>query len=226
MISILHPSRSRPEKSKQTTDRWLANAGTEVELIVSVDNTDPCLAQYLDAHNTVIVNNNQSAVDAINNAAKVAKGDILIVVSDDSECPRNWGQKILDATRGRKDWILKVNDGIQRWIITMPIMDRDYYDRFGYIYYPGYSHMFCDTEISHVSDLLRRTIKREDLSFPHRHYSVTRQKPDEVSKKADSTWEQGKQLYLSRVRECFGLKGVDVMNISDTSHYKWLKKNL
>lgn len=226
LISLIHPSRSRVEKSKATTSKWLANAGCDVELIVSVDNSDPQLPQYLDAHNLVIVNNNRSAVDAINNGAKEAKGDILIVVSDDSDCPRNWGQKIIEATRNRKDWILKVNDGIQRWIITMPIMDRAYYNRFGYIYHPDYKHMFCDTEITHVADLLKKKITREDLHFPHRHYSVTREKKDEVTLKADATWNQGKQLYLQRVRESFGLKGVDVMNISDIQHLRWLKMNL
>src|SRR5687767_7183249 len=108
----------------------------------------------------------------------------------------------------------------------MPVMDRTYYSRFGYVYYPGYAHMFVDTELTHVADILHRTIKRDDLNFPHRHYSVTRQPKDEVTLKADATWNQGKQLYLQRVRESFGLKGVDVMNISDPSHSRWLKQNL
>lgn len=226
MISILHPSRSRPEKSWTTIQKWIAYAGTEVELIVSLDHDDPKLGQYMDKYENMLISINKSAIDAINNAAKIAKGEILIVVSDDSDCPSNWANKIIEATKGKRDWILKVNDGIQRWIITMPIMDRTYYSRFGYIYYPGYGHMFCDTELTHVADILKRTIKRDDLNFPHRHYSVTREKKDEISIKADSTWNQGKQLYLQRVRDSFGLKGVDVMNISDVSHQRWLKHNL
>lgn len=225
-ISILHPSRSRVQKSLQTTSKWIANAGVDVELIVSIDDNDPQLQEYIKAYPSVLISPNRSAVDAINNAAKAATGDILIVVSDDSDCPRNWGQRIIEATRNRTDWIMKVNDGIQRWIITMPIMDRVYYKRFGYIYYESYKHLFCDTEITHVADLLKRKITRDDLSFPHRHYSVTREKKDEVTIKADSTWEQGKQLYLKRVRESFGLSGVDVMRISDLNHKRWLEKNL
>lgn len=227
MISILHPSRSRPEKSWQTTQKWIGNAGIQCELIVSVDYDDPHFNQYLLLYGSqLIVNNNRSAVDAINNAAKVATGEILIVVSDDSDCPRNWGQKIIEATRNKRDWILKVNDGIQRWIITMPIMDRVYYSRFGYIYFPEYLHMFCDTELTHVADTLKRTLRRDDIYFPHRHYSVTREKKDEVTLRADATWNQGKQLYLQRVKQSFGLKGVNVMDVSDSSHSRWLKMNL
>lgn len=226
MISILHPSRSRPEKSWQVTQKWVGFAGVPVELIVSLDHDDPQLGEYLKLYPDPLVSINRSAIDAINNAAKSAKGEILIVVSDDSDCPRNWGQKILNVTDNKRDWILKVDDGIQRWLITMPIMDRTYYSRFGYIYYPEYKHMFCDTELTHVADILKRVIIRNELSFPHRHYSVTRERKDEVSIKADATWNQGKQLYLQRVRDSFGLKGVDVMKINDVNHQRWLKQNL
>jgi len=229
MISLLHPTLKRPDRSKVTIEKWLANAGiTDFEVIVSLDSTDPNLPTYQEIHKarTIVFMENRNAIQAINLAALNARGDIMIVVSDDTDCPNEWGQKILQASRGRTDWIMKVNDGIQRWIITMPVMDRAYYNRFGYIYHPGYHHMFCDTELTHVADLLKRTIKREELLFPHRHYSVTKQRPDEVSKQADATWNQGKELYLQRVREKFGLKGVDVMSISDASHYKWLKNNL
>lgn len=226
MISLIHPSRGRADKSLHTTNKWVGYAGQPVELIVSIDEDDRQKDEYVSIYGNPLISKNRSAVDAINNAAKVATGDILIVVSDDSDCPRNWVEKILNATQHKRDWILKVNDGIQRWLITMPIMDRAYYNRFGYIYYPEYSHMFCDTELTHVADILKRTIKREDLSFPHRHYSVTRERKDETTIKADSTWNQGKQLYLQRARESFGLKGVDIMNVSDNSHYKWLKQNL
>lgn len=226
MISLLHPSRGRLERSYEVTQKWMGNAGQKCELIVSIDSNDPHKERYLELYGNCLVSENRSAVDAINNAAKVSTGDILIVVSDDSDCPRNWVEKILNATSHKRDWMLKVNDGIQRWLITMPIMDRAYYNRFGYVYYPEYSHMFCDTELTHVADILNRTIKRNDLEFRHNHYSVTKAKRDEVSIKADATWNQGKQLYLQRVKESFGLKGVDVMNVSDNSHYRWLKQNL
>lgn len=226
MISLVHPTRSRPDKSKATINNWISRAGHAVELIVSIDEDDPHKGTYQAIYPNCIVNPNKSAVDAINNAAKVATGDILIVVSDDSDCPHQWATKIQQSTHGKRDFVLKVNDGIQRWIITMPVIDRTYYNRFGYIYYPGYGHMFCDTELTHVADILGRTIRRQDLSFPHRHYSVTKERKDETTLKADSTWNQGKQLYLQRVKENFGLKGVDVMNISDVSHARWLKQNL
>jgi glycosyltransferase involved in cell wall biosynthesis len=233
MISLIHPSRSRPQKSKDTCLKWISRAGVDVELIVSIDDNDPARRQYLDAYSQfdlfktrVISNPNRSAVDAVNNGAKEAKGEILIVVSDDSDCPTNWGNLILQAVDGKSDYVLKTYDGIQEWIITMPVMDRAYYTRFGYVYHPDYRHMFVDTDLTHVADIQGKVIWRNDIVFPHLHYSVTRMRKDEVSEKADSTQREGMQVYLNRFRESFNLTGVDPWNISNDGHKKWLREAL
>lgn len=167
---------------------------------------------------------NRSAVDAINNAAKIAKGDILIVLSDDFDCPDNWGAQIIEATQGKTDWILKTPDGIQDWIITMPIMDRAYYNRFGYVYYPEYLHMFCDTELSCVADLTARKIEA-NIPFQHNHYSTGRGQKDEVSIKADKTWDQGEKLFIERYKKNFGL--IDPPGkIQSQTYMNWIKQKI
>lgn len=234
MISLLHPSRSRIERSKETIDKWRSRAGqnAEYEIIISIDSDDNQKLEYqlhYGEHYKVLVNDNRSAIDAINKAAERARGNIMIVVSDDTDVPQNWYEKIISATNGREDFILKVNDGIQKWIITMPVMDRKYYNRFGYIYQPDYKHCFCDTEMTHVADALKKIIFRDDLRFPHEHYCVGKAKKDQINERADATWQQGMQLYLRRVRERFGLDpSIDIYNLSGNAdnHLKWLKSNL
>ena len=204
MISIIHPSRSRPEKSWKTCQEWMSKAHCDVELIISLDSDDPRLKEYKFPADIVIVNHNRSAVDAINNAAKIANGDILIVVSDDTECFYGWGKAIEKLTVGKTDWVIKTQDGIQPWLITMPIMDRIYYDRFGYIYHPDYTHCFCDTELTLVADLLQRKIE-SNYSFPHAHHSIGRAEKDYVSERADSTFESGKKVFIGRRSNLFGI---------------------
>lgn len=234
MISILHPSRQRYEKSLSTCYKWLEMAGTDqVELIISIDNDDPDKNRYhenfvrLHASGfnvTAIQSANRSAVDAINNAAQKAKGDIFIVVSDDTDCPNDWDVQILKATEGKKDWIAKCPDGIQDWIITMPLMDRAYYERFGYIYYPEFRHMFADTELSCVADLIGRKIDLPTL-FPHQHYSVGGIPKDAVSEKADATWSHGEALFIKRYKENFGL--VDPTGkITNQTYLNWIAGKL
>lgn len=229
-FSLLHPSRSRPNKSFKATQDWLNTCSTtEVELIVSIDDNDPDRAHYQSIYGTVqkakvIVNSNRSAVDAINNAAKVSTGDILIVVSDDTGCIRNWDGVIKKAIAGREDFILKVFDGIQKWIITMPIMDRAYYNRCGYVYHPDFKHMFCDTFLTHQADALKKVIWRNDITIPHNHYSVSRSGKDEISYQADSTLKHGEQVYVNLIKQNLLIEG-DIWNLSDyaNSHLQWCR---
>lgn len=222
MISLIHPSRGRPEKSVETFKKWMSHsiANKEVEFILSIDEDEPTDHPYIKnsmyvtlytaamfTHGyqyKIVSSKNRSAVDAINNGAKVATGDIFIVVSDDTDPIQDWDEKILQHKLNEVDWIMKTQDGIQPWIITMPIMDRAYYNRFGYIYYPDYLHMFCDTELTCVADITGRKIK-SNLLFPHKHYSVTKEQPDAINKKADSTWAQGEKLFLERYKRNFDL---------------------
>lgn len=231
-FSIIHPTRSRPEKSIETTSKWISRAETdeEIDLIVSVDQDDPCIKEYQNHYFnfgcTLSIGRNRSAVDAINNAAKIAQGDIMIVVSDDTDCPVGWFDIINKAVSGHEDFVLKVYDGVQKWICTMPIIDRAYYNRFGYVYHPDYSHMFVDTDFTHTAELLGKIIWRNDILFPHLHYSVAKAKRDEINDRADATWNDGKRLYLNRFRKNFGLQNVNPWNISNDSHINWLRSAL
>lgn len=219
MISILFPSRSRSLRAKVTAEKWLANAGCDVELIVSLDSDDP--DPYNNMPGKIVRGQNRSAVDAINRAAKVSSGQILIQIAEDFNCPEMWGAKIVDFTQGKTDWILKTQDGIQDWIITLPIMDRAYYNRFGYVYYPEYLHMFCDTEMSCVADLTGKRIT-STLMFPHNHYSVTKEPKDQISAKADSTWNQGEKLFIERYKKNFDLLN-PTGEITNQGYLNWIR---
>lgn len=210
-FSLIHPSRSRPEKSLCTIDKWFSNrckCGIEAEIIVSLDVDDPELDKYnklLFHLKNIIVNKNRSVVDAINNAAKVATGDVFIIVSDDTACPRHWDKILTDAIGQSKDFVIKTDDGIQKRIITMPIMDRAYYNRDGYIYNPIYAHSWCDTELTEVAHLRGRVITRMDIKFPHNHYSVTGEAIDDLYKRNNLTHDRDRPIYQQRKKINFGL---------------------
>lgn len=233
-ISLIHPSRSRPHKSFNTTSKWLSNATgeNEIELIVSLDDSDPSLDEYAILYKQnilhLICSNNNSSVAAVNNGAKYATGDILIVISDDTDCPHHWDKIILNAVSDRQDFVLKVYDGIQKYICTMPVMDRKYYERYGYIYHPEYLHLFCDTEFTHVADVTNKMIWRNDILFQHMHYSVRKSTKDHISEKADATINQGSETYLRHFKNNFGLHGIDCwqMNHLADGHREWLKNKL
>jgi len=232
-ITVIHPSLSRSKQAAATVRNWLLKAQypENIEYILSLDDTDDIHA-YRVAFEEVknmhgftgwVISDNKSAMDAINNAAVTASGDLFIVASDDFDCPNHWDATLLSFLEGKKDFIVKTDDGCQPWIITLPIMDRAYYDRFGYIYYPGYKHMFCDTEMTHVADLLGRKL-RLPIKFPHNHYTQKQGQPfDGVNQKNDSTWSQGEALYLQRIKDNFGLTDTPGKLDCADHHKQWLQ---
>lgn len=236
-ISILYPSRSRPDQCLNNMVHWLMMRGQldQWELILSVDSDDPKLLEYQsfgleqDGFIKMAVNDNKNVVQAANQAARLATGEILILISDDFRCFKNWDLAIIDALKG-KSGVLKTFDGIQRWIVTLPIMTRDYFEEQGHIYYPRYEHMFCDTDQTHKADLQKKLIIRNDIVFKHDHYSVKGQPKDAVNIKADGTWAQGERVYLERCYHSFGLTGVNIFDISPEAtkagHVNWLKKKM
>lgn len=204
MISIIFPSRGRPEKAYHTWSSWYINKFFgETDWILSLDEDDnsPYESWFDTTPIRIIRNKNRSAVDAINNAAKLSKYDILLVVSDDTGCGyMYWDNMIVSEMEGKSDYLLKTDDGIQDYIVTMTVMDRKYYERDGYIYHPDFFHQFADTYLTCKADIRGRLIK-SDLKFPHMHYSHLHEFPDELNKRNDASWREGQNTFVRLMKE-------------------------
>ena len=177
---------------------------TNVEFIISVDDNDPDLQNYKDRYRPqdLIINKNRSCVDAINNAAKRANGDILIVVSDDTGSFPGWSGELLKELKGKSDYLLKTDDGIQDYIVTQTIMDRKYYELDGYIYHPDFFHQFADTYMTCVADIRGRLITSK-LKFPHLHYSYSggKEVADALNHRNDLTWKDGQDTFVRLMKQ-------------------------
>lgn len=218
-ISVIHASRNRPEQAYNTACKWRDNADNGFEYILSLDSDDKSLNDYFKLFDNFGINakgctyENKSAIEAINKAAKLATGDMLIVISDDTDCFNVWDTSLTVMCYSRKDYVAKTNDGLQPTLITMPIMDRTYYERYGYIYHPNYVHMFCDQELTAVAIMTGKYIKLP-LTFEHLHYSTGKTPKDALNIKNDHTWSQGEALFNERLKTNFGIEG-PVVSYSD-----------
>lgn len=210
-ISLIHPSRSRSKQAEETARLWLGNSEhpENIEYIICLDISDPKGSEYADYFRdkkfTKCIKDNRSAIQAINEGAKISTGDLLIVASDDFFCEKNWDSRLIEALNGKEDFLVKTPDGIQKTLITLPLMDMAYYNRFGYIYFPGYVHMHSDEEMTCVGHMLGKVIN-VDIPFIHNHYSTGRFEKDAISKKNDASWNQGKALISERKKINFGIK--------------------
>lgn len=209
-ISVIHPSRERAKLAFKTAENWFKKADNRFEYILSLDQSDQTkelyyqlyLNQFPDA--LCCLNQNISAIEAVNKAAKISIGDILIIISDDFDCPEHWDTLLLKALDGKSDFVLKTDDLYQPTLVSLPIMDRIFYERYGYIYYPGYKHMFCDQEMTAAALMTGKYLK-SSLVFPHNHYTTGKTPKDEINVKNDLTWRQGETLFNERLKTNFGI---------------------
>lgn len=126
-----------------------------------------------------------SCVKGWNLAAEKSSMDVLIQVSDDFEPPVEWDlalKTFINAQPGLMlptrflDFAVLVNDGVMsanaesRLCMTLYVMSRARYEKFGYTSYPGYKSMFDDNENAERAELDGVLWRAPRLTFKHHHY--------------------------------------------------------
>jgi hypothetical protein len=210
LISLIHPSRGRAKKAFECYSTWMLKTSCEheIEHILSLDSDDPELPKYRDNFGNIIVNNNTCVVEATNHAAKIAKGYILIYLSDDFLCPENWDKLIYEAIKDRinQPCLLKVDDCLQKFyadVVTIPIVTKILYDKLRYFWNPIYKSMFVDQDLYYVCKNNNWLLERPDLKFEHQHYSIGKAVKDSTYTRSDANWNQGQTIFNERKRRNF-----------------------
>lgn len=213
-LSLVHPSRGRPLKAVMTAEKWITEAGVQVEHIFSLDESD----RYHRAYKRIdklLINPNDCVVQATNHAAAASTGDVLIYLSDDFDCFPNWGRTITEiCSRYTGEYMVKVDDGLQKFentVLTIPIMSRALYQRLGYFFHPSYKSMWVDVDLYYTCARLRpldgiggSILKfHKEVRFQHNHYSNGKTKKDETYTRSDGFWNQGKEVLAQRRAENF-----------------------
>lgn len=208
LISLIHPSRGRPEKSIANAKEWVDQAGCDTELWVSVDIDDPKLNGYAGLVGEVVParlvmnGSNGNPVKATNQAAEHSTGEILLYLSDDFKCFPNWGIAVItEFQKYQGPTLIKVDDCLQPFhvpVLTIPIMNRALYERLGYFWHPEYKSMFVDEDLYWTAKKLGALKMCPHLKFPHEHVSIGKAENDETYKRSASNWDQGKAVFAKR----------------------------
>ncbi len=217
MISLIAPSRGRPKKSFKTVTDWCINSGVDTDVIVSLDESDPTNYQYLKeyavldiialAKGLIITNENQSVVEATNKAAEKSTGNILLYLSDDFKCFPGWGLAIeAEFAKYSGPTLIKVDDCLQKFnvpVLTIPIMNRELYNKLGYFFHPDFKSMFCDEHLYWKTYNMGALKLAPHLKFEHCHVSVGKAPDDETYRRSAANWEQGKAMFAKHKRAGF-----------------------
>lgn len=183
-ISLIHPSRSRAKMALETLSKWATNAVDlkSIQYILSIDLDEPDWEGYGSLINyatktfgkvAVSVSDNNNVVQAANSGAEMAKGKVLVLLSDDFDCAERWDEFILQNIDPNKEQALRVSDGLQADtspILTLPIVTKKLYDKLQCLYYHEFTGMYADNWLYEKCKAMGCIRENFTKQFLHKHW--------------------------------------------------------
>ena len=185
---LKYATRGRPGLFCKTLTEWTEklSGNNDVTFVISVDDQDESMKEprtyeamiSAQRHDKVDVYRYSSPeagkIKAINRDIEKHSFDILVCVSDDMG-PIVDGYDDIIVGDMQKHWpdldgVLHYNDGhVNHQLMTLSIMGKTYYDRFGYIYHPDYTSLWCDNEAMEVAKSLGKHVYIDRCIIEHRY---------------------------------------------------------
>jgi hypothetical protein len=196
-ICYSFPSRSRPSKFFAALDNIKEmSASKDYFIVAKIDYDDetmnnlPVLTRLALNYPEVIVKlgHSKNKVDAINRSLdNIHAFDILMVHADDMHFTQHGFDDIVRKQFENFSGLVHFPDGhVNERLCTYAIMDKKYYDKFGYIYNPKYSNVYCDNEMHDVAVLLNQYKFVNEKILLHKNPMWGYGKPDELFLKTEN----------------------------------------
>ena len=232
---IKFPTRGRPQKFVGVLDKYInfLSGMHDVQFVISYDYDDPTmnnenmfslfnrLNSQLDGRIHPICGKSTGKISAINanmDKVRALNPDVILLASDDMIPVLGGYDEIIAKNMAKHfpdtDGVLHFNDGFsgQDRLITLSILGRRYFERFGYLYYPGYKSVFCDNEFTDVARLLGRVTYIDQVIIQHQWVGATA--PDAVHARNESPemYAYDQPIYDERKARNFDLKPEEIVN--------------
>ncbi len=179
MISILCPSRGRPELAKRMVETALEKAGAPIEILIYLNDDDPALPEYkkLIHPSHLIVGPDRSPAYSWNRLQEIAKYDIFFLMGDDAWFETdNWAIKIGQVFDQYPDKIVMAFPSVEglEWHGGKLTADhcphfcihRNWVNVLGYFIPPHFWHWYIDTWYRDVAKMIGRFHPIKDVSVP------------------------------------------------------------
>jgi hypothetical protein len=193
---------------------WLDRADhpETIEVVICVDgNSQDCMeAARAVTGAKVIVQPDPpyNCVRGWNLAATQTTGKVIVNMADDFSPPLHWDTLLLGLNPPGwidGEYVVHVASGYVEDIPVLSILTRKRYERFGYVFYPSYESMFCDTELGTVAYRDGVVIEAKHLLFEHMHCDCGKRAKDEhdVVHGSKDRWNRGEMLFNYRKQTGF-----------------------
>lgn len=211
---MLHATRGRPQQALKVRDHWLSNSDgpNQIEYIFACNITDQPSVSGLADYAPVITPHMEgvTAVANWNAAAAVSKGDVLLVIADDLYCKPKWDSFIRGIFESRLDqpWVLMLGDRDQIGaVMRHPCVNRRYYEKIGYIFYPEYRGVYADNDFTLEAICNHCILDGRELELEHHNPFIAQRMHGDFSNQPDAVtqmmnepeeYKYGKNLFERR----------------------------
>ena len=195
-----------------TLDRYvsLLSNNHDYHFVISMDSNDGTMnndriKEYLKTKRKQVqleyyYGESKNKIEAINRDMIAPMFNILVLISDDM-IPEIQGFDDIIVNKFREhfpdfDGMLNFNDGLREdWpsLCTLTIYGHAYYKRFGYIYHPDYTSVYCDREQTDVGRLLDRIVDINQTIIRHKWLDPEFQ--DDLRRGTENCYEQDVVIY-------------------------------
>lgn len=156
-ISILVPSRGRPDKLWKLVETALDTATGDIEILAYIDKSDPCKAEYkklaaLQPKLKIFVGPDSTVAWAVNMLGLNATGDAVMPLGDDTVfCTYAWDGVAKEAKAKFPEglWMAGVDDG--RSGFSHIIYDREWFNALGYWWPVIFNHWGADEWLTDIA---------------------------------------------------------------------------
>jgi len=219
-LLIKFPTRNRKIKFLNVLRKYqnFLSKKNDVKFIITMDSDDSemddqLVKDVLNSYDNLeyYYGDSKTKVEAVNkDIEKISDWDILILASDDMiPIVKNYDEIIINKMKEiypDTDGVLWFNDGYQgNKLNTLSIVGRKYYDRFGYIYYPGYKSVWCDNEFMSVAEYLNKQTYFAETIIKHEHPDYGFNMRDEIHILNSKNESEDRKLFETRKKTNFEL---------------------
>jgi hypothetical protein len=213
-ISIVHPTRGRPEQAARVRKAWLDAAADpeRIEYIFAFSEDDEetrgtlhrfrhalSPAGHLDQVGGTLVQN-------CNAGTRASTGHIILTVQDDLHCPLHWDKQIEEALAGKLNQpaALQIRDGYRTddllitFCVTRPTLDLFGFD--GGMVCPEYRGVFCDNDYTRLVQK-HGILVPSDITLRHEHPAWNPAVPMDATyavENSDAGYAFGNEVYRRR----------------------------
>lgn len=219
-ILFKYPTRARPNWFRRTLGTYYSTISKECDFqfLVTLDVDDVSMnnqrvKRFLNDQSNLVYRYgvHTSKIEACNADMDLVKEwDILVLVSDDMiPNMKNFDKIIVNQMQKHfpdTDGALHFHDGKfgRDKCITLSIMGRKLYERFGYVYHPAYKSFFCDNEFTNEVRQMKKVFYDSRIIIKHKwrggpkSFDSLYRRNSRMSKSDEMTYNRRKLLGFPR----------------------------